>query len=288
MMGGHTIREIDKLIHIQAYDPSPASYKKRQLELLPKISGCEVALFNDPTVYYLEHRPHLSGKTGTMTNILTGTFYYLYNSLISNPEIDVNVRADLVTLFYALVLMKGQRIPREDEEIIRAIIRNLLERAETLGEPLLSMAWWDTVPSRVAEIIAKHSKGNQQMWRIFQDLMDGASVFEFGPYENTVEYVPHDFRMFETQITKMEELNPILDFVRGFFKSALAPVPEDSAPPENNLIAFYEAIKGGSRYGKIPKKMTRRRHTQRNPQTKHGKRKVIRSRAQRNQSASRR
>jgi hypothetical protein len=217
MRGGFTIRGIDQLIHNSMDDNSSFAYQIKQLGIISEIRGHEIVLFNDPTVQYLSHRPHFAGKTGTMSNILTGTFYYLYEYLITNPDIEVNVRADLQTLFYAILLMNGQEIPWNDEEVLRNIIYQLLQQAETQGERIFSPEWWDAVPSRISHIIAQTSKGNQQMWRIFQSLLDGASVFDFGPYENTVEYVSHNLNLFETQITQSEDIQPILEFVRGFF-----------------------------------------------------------------------
>ena len=269
---GHTTRVIDHNIHLRIteFDTSPSSYKARQIQIIREIQGCEVPLFNDPTVKY-DFREHFNGLTGTMSNILTGNFYYLYNYLISNTPVEVNVRADLLTLFYAFILMKDQVIPAEDEGEIRHILKVLLERS---SDGLFSNDWWEAVPARISSIISETPKGSRQMWRIFGSLLDGASVFQYGPYNHYVAYVTPNDDMFETQISKYEDVQPIVDFVRGFF--------EPRHDEDKNLMAFYEAYKGGARH-KHGKKMTRRRfsHQKRKHLNNkhHGKRKTFRSRA---------
>ena len=273
------IRNIDEIIHKPVLaargfnnvnvDNSPGVYRRRQEEIIEQIKGCELAIFNDPRIVYLSHRLHLSGTTGALSNILTGTFYYLYNHVIQIPEIQINVKADLLTLFHAGLVLDFSKLPEQDEFIIQNIIRILLEKEGAGG--LFTPDWWDSIPSKFESIIKRLDR-NSTMWRVFQELVnvDDVDIFTYGPYENTVEYIPHNVLEYDKLLTvpaNSEKYRTQLGRLRRLF----TPSPKNNNNNNNTMAALF-GLFGGSR-----KKMTRiRRKKQEAKRLKNGKRKTFR------------
>ena len=283
-----TIRNIDETIHrhimkfdeesfseFEIVDKSPGAYRKKQYEIIEQIKGCEVPIFNDPRIVYLGHRPHLSGITGALSNILTGTFYYLYYHVLQIPEIQINVKADLLTLFHTGLAIDFSKLPPKDNKIIQSILQILLEKAKTEGIELFTPDWWDSLVPRLRSIITE-IKESPTMWRVFQKLFDedGVSIFYYAPYEDTVDYVKHDVREYEDLLNvpaNFDKINKQLTKVRNLFTI-------EAEPAMNNNMAALLGLMGGSR--RSIKKMTHRqsKHKQK-ARRKNGQRKTVRRRA---------
>jgi hypothetical protein len=146
---GFTTRRADEIIHEHAgyEDMSPreklAHHKRKQQDILARFVGCEKEIFNDPTVKY-PFRKHFSGRTGTMSNILTSGYLMLYEYLLNGPlEIDVNPADDFLTLFYlasSLKVVDGVFLVDHDE--FEAMKRILVRLRSMLPETQLFTEEW--------------------------------------------------------------------------------------------------------------------------------------------------
>ena len=281
---GFTIRTIDELIHEHAFnndgiDKSATTYKRKQERIIDTIKGCEVQIFNDPQIKYLSHRPHLSGKTGSLSNILTGSFYYLYYHVVANTPVEINVKDDLLTLFHAGLVLDFTKVPRQDKLIIQNIIQILLAKARKQHIELFTPTWWDELVPKL-ESITKELDRRSAMWRVFANvfLPDDVSIFTHGPYEDTVEYVTHNVLEWDELFTKpavFEKYKAQLNKIKGLFYPES--LKEENVLLNANLAALY-GLAGGSRHSR--KKMThRRRHKQRARHTRNGQKKDFRRRA---------
>jgi hypothetical protein len=149
-------RNIDKKIHIDYWknirpllnsQPKNAYFKEQQ-KLIKLVSGCEKAIFNDPTTNY-PFRDTFCGVTGTTTNIITGGFFHLYLHALKVPGIKVNVCTDLVTMFDHLTKYaqynNGFHMDDVELEAIKEIISILMDRKKTLPhmKDLFTNQWFD-------------------------------------------------------------------------------------------------------------------------------------------------
>jgi hypothetical protein len=216
---GFTIRNIDETIHELIRDragyvtKSPAAYKDKQMRLIELIKGCEVQIFNDPNVLYPD-RPHLNGIAGTMSNILTGTFYYLYHYLLLNTPVIVNAKEDLITLMYTGLCIDYTKIPSDDKLIIQEIIKILLTRLEDreLATKLISNDWWNELIDFINVYSASHPLINMsphsksialQSYRAFQEFFvaefkEPNNIWNNGPYDDIVDYVVYRDNIWST------------------------------------------------------------------------------------------
>jgi len=150
----YTIREIDKIIH--KLDSSKTKitideHKAHQKYLIELIKGCEIRIFNDPNVHYA-FRTHFRGKCGTMSNILTSGFYILYNHLIQNFSIEINIEDDLKTIFNAILHINFNPeinnlvIDPEEYASLINIIKFIKIRYQG---PLFNNEWFDNLLSEI-------------------------------------------------------------------------------------------------------------------------------------------
>jgi len=115
-----------------------------QKELIDLVSGCELAIFNDPTVVYGGTNA-FNGVSGTMSNILACGHYHLYLHVLKIPGIKVNACFDLCCILERLILMVDYdnfrlRIPKMDLLAIKEITAILL-RLE-IPDGLFSDDWF--------------------------------------------------------------------------------------------------------------------------------------------------
>lgn len=271
---GFTIRNIDETIHAHIKNRSDEvvkdaeSYRRKQEDIIEMIKGCEVAIFNDERVVY-SGREHFNGKTGTLSNILTGSFYYLYYHVIKNVSVEINVKDDLLTLFHAGLVMDFSKLPEQDKIVIQSIIQILLQKAAEQGIELFTPAWWDALVPKLESL--KESLMGKEMWHMFHEvfLPDNVTLFRYGPYEDTVDYVTHDFLEWQTAITP------------DLFKKFIDKTPQIRdlfSPPNDDMALLYGFIGGRRRHGK---KMTRRRRQKQHARRslRNGQKKDFRRRA---------
>jgi hypothetical protein len=274
-----TIRMIDEIIHELIRKPdgridtSPGAYRKKQERIIEQIKGCEVAIFNDPRIKY-GGRPHLSGITGALSNILTGTFYYLYYNVIQIPEIKINVKADLITLFYTGILIDFSKLPPNDNRVIQNIITILLEKAKKEHITLFTPDWWDSLLPKLESIITRLDR-TSSMWRVFQELFgtkeEHISIFNYAPYEDTVDYIKHDIREYEMLLNVPANF----DKIRGQLTMVQYDLFTVESSPLNNVLLGL----GGGGSCRRRKKMTHRLYKNKWSRPKNGKRKTFRRRA---------
>jgi hypothetical protein len=158
-------RTIDKHIHVDYWknverlleNDRINAYFKAQQKLIELVSGCEKAIFNDPTTNY-PFRHSFRGVTGTMTNILTGGFFHLYLHVLKIPDITVNICTDLVTMFdhltkYAHFDYMFQISP-VDFEAIKEIISILMMRKKTVPhmKDLFTPTWFDAFEKLIKDV----------------------------------------------------------------------------------------------------------------------------------------
>ena len=93
-----TIRNIDFIIHYNQL-PSIKDHYELQDYILTLIRGNEIVICNDTSVRYPDDRPCFSGITGTLSNILTGYNFYLYDSLIGIHPMRHN-HDDIINLLF--------------------------------------------------------------------------------------------------------------------------------------------------------------------------------------------
>ena len=155
---GYT-RNIDLVIHVDYWEKirmlsennENDIYYKAQQDIINLVSGCELAIFNDPTTNY-PSRETFCGVTGTMTNILTGGFFHLYLHVLKVPGIQVNTCTDLVTIFdHLYTYCKFEyRFLIDDIELsaIKEIISLLVERKNDL----FTNEWFDALVNIYKEV----------------------------------------------------------------------------------------------------------------------------------------
>jgi hypothetical protein len=138
-----------------------------------------------------------------MSNILTGTFYYLYHYLLTNTSVIVNVKADLFTLLHTGFCIDYSILPIDDKSIIQEIIQILLGKSvdhELVGK-LTSDEWWDELIGKLYSIAL--STPPLPIYRAFQQLFEAEfkeprlTVWEYGPYDDTVNYANLDSHVFD-------------------------------------------------------------------------------------------
>ncbi len=171
-----TVREIDRLIH-HLYPYSPVSSQEHlahQITLLSITRGHEREVFNDPSVRYPGWRPHLSGETGTMSNILTSSFFYLYWQLIE-MGLRIDPEADFKVMHQILMSMNFEQdledrftlsIPPEEYRSFRQVLHYLNQLNP--GSPLLTSAYWDRVIHQFEYYIAHCSAEAESTWEFWQ------------------------------------------------------------------------------------------------------------------------
>lgn len=118
-----TVRYIDMIIHLlyAFHLTNYAIHLQHQKNILTITKGCETAIFNDPHVQY-PFRKHFNGKYGTMSNILTSYYFYLYWHLIEKG-VEIDPDEDSKTLFYLLTAVDYQSIPQKELTYINSIIQ---------------------------------------------------------------------------------------------------------------------------------------------------------------------
>jgi len=136
-----TIRYIDLIIHllnnfgINDYD----THLQHQKNILKIVKGCEMNIFNDPKVKY-PNRKHFNGMYGTMSNILTSYYFYLYWHLLEKG-VKVNIEEDCKTMFFILQNINYQSIPKTELEYINNIIQYFKDNSEDC--PFFTRQWWE-------------------------------------------------------------------------------------------------------------------------------------------------
>jgi len=133
----YNVRAIDQVLH----DFQGTTYEDflvKQAELITLVLGCEKEIFNDPSVFYLS-KPHLQGKTGTMSTILTNGYLFLYNQLVeADPTLQVNADVDLRILI-RLAMHSRDTMPDQEKEYLRSIVQKLKPKRKT---NILSPEWF--------------------------------------------------------------------------------------------------------------------------------------------------
>ncbi len=171
-----TVREIDRLIH-HLYSQGPVSsqdHLAHQVALLSITRGHEREVFNDPSVRYPGWRPHFSGETGTMSNVLTSSFFYLYWQLIEKG-LRVNPEDDFKVMHQILMSMNFEQdledhfmvsIPHEEFHSFRQSLHYLNQLNP--GSPLLTAAYWDRVIHQFEHYVARCSAEAEATWEFWQ------------------------------------------------------------------------------------------------------------------------
>jgi hypothetical protein len=138
-----TVREVDRYIHQLFYEcQTHCSYKQHishQRDILELVRDCERQIFNDPTVVYAT-RPHLTGQYGTMSNILTSYYFYLYKSLL-HRGVKIATDHDCTTIFCLLLQVDPTSIPICEKKYIRQILRYIRQKDPTLK--YFDRLWWN-------------------------------------------------------------------------------------------------------------------------------------------------
>lgn len=117
-----------------------------QRQLIDLVSGCELAVFNDPTVVY-DGTDAFNGVTGTMSNILACGHYHLYLHVLKIPGIRVNACFDLCCILERLLTHVDYTpigefsMPHLDLLALKEIIANLLKLE--IPDGLFSDEWFN-------------------------------------------------------------------------------------------------------------------------------------------------
>jgi hypothetical protein len=199
-----TIRKIDKYIHQLFYECqthcSYAQHISHQENILTLVRNCEKQIFNDPSVVYIT-RPHFNGKYGTMSNILTSYYFYLYLSLLRHG-VKINIEQDCMTIFCLLLQVNPQTIPNEEKQYVREILSYIRRKNPRLT--YFNHLWWirliDTIEPAIQHGISsifyqdptksEITKQQHLSGYIIQPLLDqNINMDIYGPYEYAPFYV---------------------------------------------------------------------------------------------------
>lgn len=136
-----TIRNIDFIIHYNQL-PSIEDHHKLQDYILALIRGNEIVICNDESVRYPDDRPYFSGITGTLSNILTGYNFYLYDSLIGIHGMVYN-HDDIINLLFLSFYFQydeGGNVYMPEREYIS--FRNIKNRYRDIGHMIFNPTFW--------------------------------------------------------------------------------------------------------------------------------------------------
>lgn len=119
-----------------------------QKNILAMVDGCEKEVFNDPRAFYFGGKPHLSGKTGSMSTLLTNGFLYLYNELLKKvPTLEVNADIDLLLL---LNLVKhSPSMPEEEIALVKEIAQRLYPKRKS---NVFTPEWYTNYANTIVEL----------------------------------------------------------------------------------------------------------------------------------------
>ena len=119
-----------------------------QKNILAMVDGCEKEIFNDPRALYRGNKPHLSGKTGSMSTLLTNGFLYVYNELLKKvPTLEVNADIDLLLL---LNLVKhSPSMPEEEIALVKEIAQRLYPKRKS---NIFTPEWYTNYTNTIVEL----------------------------------------------------------------------------------------------------------------------------------------
>jgi hypothetical protein len=151
-----TIRGIDKKIH-SLWENSirnPRIHVKHQTDIIDLVKGIEIDVFNDDRVRYPGGR-ELSGKTGTMSNILTSYYFTLYNAMLLIPDMEINYKYDLKNLLYLSFnfYFEDTKLYMPDTEVESFIsIFNHLNELNIAEKPFLKEEFWNSYINELKKV----------------------------------------------------------------------------------------------------------------------------------------
>lgn len=172
--GNYLVRNVDEIIH--SFDGTTyEDFVLKQAEILSVVQGCEKEVFNDPRVFYVG-KPFLSGKTGTMSTILTNGYLVLYNSLFDSVQVNADV--DLQILLN-LVIRSKENMPLEERQVLKDIVKKLLVKTRT---NILSKEWFQEYKQAVKELM-RYSRLDYQGTSVVSmiQLLRRQEDFDFSP-----------------------------------------------------------------------------------------------------------
>jgi len=177
-----------------------AQHLAHQGKILNLVQGCEREVFNDPNVLY-ESRSHFTGQYGTMSNILTSCYFYLYFRLLGRG-VKVNVKSDSITIFCLILQMNIYRMDRREIEYISRILGYFRQQGQ--GQALFDPDWWATLFRKISSSLERARSSQRFMDQELSESAKGAhllgyishALYEYGidmeiygPYEYRPEYV---------------------------------------------------------------------------------------------------
>jgi hypothetical protein len=220
---GWTSRVIDFKFHKFYWDNrwtvSATDHINHQYQMLEAIKGHEEQIFTD-NVYY-EFRPHFSGTTGTLSNLLSNCFFHIYHAMLEKG-IPVNVEADLKTLYW-LVYRFNNKLPLYEWLLVQKI-RNRLVSLLTEIPSFLHKSYYANyyelieranrellLPSSTFTYYKEHPehrsvdvlKGRAPYTKEFE-LFDEPLIYRYGPCEYGPDYL--DMSLFEIIPCSLERL----------------------------------------------------------------------------------
>jgi len=123
--------------------------------MLALVKGRYQEIFTDSVSYY-SFRPHFSGTTGTLTNLLSNCFFLLYETIMDS--VPVNAEEDLKVL-YCLLRRFGTNTPKEEWDRVKRIVQRLQSVSHNL--PFLQASFYTQYTSLLrrahAELLAPSS-----------------------------------------------------------------------------------------------------------------------------------
>ena len=199
-----------------------------QYNMLEAIKGHEEEIFMDNVQY--EFRPHFSGTTGTLSNLLSNCFFHIYDAMLDRG-IPVNAEADLNTLYW-LVYRFNNKLPDCEWRLVQKIRTRLLSQLTRLV-PFLSSSYYATyfewVERANRELLLPSStytyyKEHPELHSVYllKERIPYSKEFEtfgepvpwrFGPCEYGPDYL--DMNLFELIPSSLERLRRVEHFFTG-------------------------------------------------------------------------
>lgn len=157
-------------------------HRQHELFLMKLFKDCYKEIMNDPTVVYDNNRPHFSGKTGTMSQLVQNGYYNYYLALFE-LGVEANLIADAQTLLTQLVETVDMNKLSANEW---ASIQQIFAYAQQQGFVMPDRDWWDSILDYIEGKKAAlslwswwTSNPTQHSWEQFWEWSPPKSIFSY-------------------------------------------------------------------------------------------------------------
>ncbi len=158
-------------------------HRQHEEFLQMRFQGCEHEIFNDPTVQYPVGRSYLSGRTGTMSQLIMNGYYNYYVFLVEELGVEANFVVDAQLLLTHLIESADLTKFTEQEQSSVQRIFQLANMHEGFQVP--SRAWWQSVLNYFSS--KRAAAENWEFWQNNPDRRSWRGFWEWEPSRDMLE-----------------------------------------------------------------------------------------------------